>query len=378
MSKSDELANIIRLHGDWLASGNKSGKRADLSGASLDGVLLANYDLSGAIFRGASLRNSDLSMSTLIHADFNDADLTGANLRGTCLALADFTGADLKNADLSQSALPNNKRPDSVKRGPRFKDSSLVNADLTRCFCFASDFEGANLQQARLPGANLEGANLAGNDLSELDFFGANLHRANLQNSSFQAASLREACLTEANMQRSNLTCADLRQADLRATNMTHSKVDGIIYSRKTQFRGIRLEGCYGSSRFKRNAEDQDYIEEFKEAHPYYYGIWMGLTDCGRSMIRVIAWSLCLSVLFGLLYYSLGSSAFQINSEDGLQWNLFTALYYSVVTFTTLGFGDITPRTHLAAGIVMIEVVIGYIMLGILISILATKVARRS
>jgi hypothetical protein len=53
-------------------------------------------------------------------------------------------------------------------------------------------------------------------------------------------------------------------------------------------------------------------------------------------------------------------------------------LYYSGVTFTTLGFGDINPRTELAAGLVMTEVTMGYIMLGGLISILANKLGRRS
>ncbi len=49
-----------------------------------------------------------------------------------------------------------------------------------------------------------------------------------------------------------------------------------------------------------------------------------------------------------------------------------------IVTFTTLGFGDVTPKTTKAALWVMAEVVVGYIMLGGLISILANKLARRS
>ena len=75
---------------------------------------------------------------------------------------------------------------------------------------------------------------------------------------------------------------------------------------------------------------------------------------------------------------TLGEDAFFISNKGTLGWGLFTTLYYSVVTFTTLGFGDVTPLTRLSATIVMIEVVVGYLMLGILISILATKVARRS
>ncbi|MCB2187666.1 MAG: hypothetical protein KQJ78_14690 [Deltaproteobacteria bacterium] len=52
-------------------------------------------------------------------------------------------------------------------------------------------------------------------------------------------------------------------------------------------------------------------------------------------------------------------------------------LYFSVVTFTTLGFGDITPITWVASLLVMVEVVIGYIMLGGLISIFATLLVKR-
>jgi hypothetical protein len=51
--------------------------------------------------------------------------------------------------------------------------------------------------------------------------------------------------------------------------------------------------------------------------------------------------------------------------------------YYSVVTFTTLGFGDIIPKTTTAAFCVTIEVILGYVMLGGLITIFASKLSRR-
>ena len=58
----------------------------------------------------------------------------------------------------------------------------------------------------------------------------------------------------------------------------------------------------------------------------------------------------------------------------------FTAFYYSIVTFTTLGFGDVTPKPAEAylQFLVTIEVILGYVMLGGLISILSTKLARRA
>jgi hypothetical protein len=43
-----------------------------------------------------------------------------------------------------------------------------------------------------------------------------------------------------------------------------------------------------------------------------------------------------------------------------------------------LGFGDIAPCLPAAAKVVMVELVTGCLMLGILILILANKIARRS
>ena len=54
-----------------------------------------------------------------------------------------------------------------------------------------------------------------------------------------------------------------------------------------------------------------------------------------------------------------------------------TALYFSVVTFTTLGFGDVTQTCDLGKLIVGAEVVLGYVMLGGLISLFANKLVRR-
>jgi hypothetical protein len=51
----------------------------------------------------------------------------------------------------------------------------------------------------------------------------------------------------------------------------------------------------------------------------------------------------------------------------------FSHYYYSVVTFTTHGFGDIVPRELWAEVAVTLQVIMGYIMLGGLISIFATK-----
>ena len=63
---------------------------------------------------------------------------------------------------------------------------------------------------------------------------------------------------------------------------------------------------------------------------------------------------------------------------QGAPVNFGSALYFSIVTFTTLGFGDVVAASRAARVLVGLEVIVGYIMLGGLISILANKLARRS
>ena len=59
------------------------------------------------------------------------------------------------------------------------------------------------------------------------------------------------------------------------------------------------------------------------------------------------------ALLFAFIYWTLGPQSFD---TQHLNFNLITLFYYSVVTFTTLGFGDIIPKTTTAAMWVTVEV----------------------
>lgn len=50
--------------------------------------------------------------------------------------------------------------------------------------------------------------------------------------------------------------------------------------------------------------------------------------------------------------------------------------YLSFATFTTLGFGDIAPLNDFGAIVVCLEVLCGYLMFGVLLTILARKIVR--
>ena len=197
----------------------------------------------------------------------------------------------------------------------------------------------------------------------------------------------------EGNLNCANLSGANLSKANLKGVVLKDSKVHRVKYEKKTlkamdnmPCRGINASTCYGDPEFKRFVEDQDYLEHLrysdgtKSRKNVWFWLWWFLCDCGRSTWRWILWSLFFAFFFAFQFWILGPNQFEFSNFDHFQHgqNPLTYLYYSIVTFTTLGFGDITPKTLVAAYWVAAEVIVGYVMLGGLISIMANKIARRS
>ncbi len=102
------------------------------------------------------------------------------------------------------------------------------------------------------------------------------------------------------------------------------------------------------------------------------YLLWRVTSDCGRSLRRWTAVIGAVAVLFAVLYAVVGIDV----GAHAPGW--LTYFYFSVVTLTTLGYGDVLPVSAVGQLLVVLEVCLGYLMLGGLISILANKMARRS
>ncbi|MDE6008137.1 MAG: potassium channel family protein [Muribaculaceae bacterium] len=83
------------------------------------------------------------------------------------------------------------------------------------------------------------------------------------------------------------------------------------------------------------------------------------------SNIRPIVWIatyVALTPVFALIYWALPDGQFRI--PDGGTTDYGSWLYYSIVTITTLGFGDYTPAHGWAQAVTAIEVMCGLVFLG--------------
>ena len=133
----------------------------------------------------------------------------------------------------------------------------------------------------------------------------------------------------------------------------------------------------------KRYINDELWIQSWRKRswwRELLFTIWELTSHCGRSIGLWAFWSALIATVFAFVYraFGPGSITFNVARLDSFQPDIWDYLYYSVVTFTTLGFGDIVPLTKPARLAVGAEVVLGYVMLGGLISIFANKLARRS
>jgi len=154
-----------------------------------------------------------------------------------------------------------------------------------------------------------------------------------------------------------------------------------------TRFDWIDTKKVDGSENLflKRHMEDYQFILAFKTKSWFhrkvFYPLWKITSDCGRSLLIWTWWSAVIAAIFAVIYwwrFGCERIAFNVDQLRGIQPDFLDYLYYSVVTFTTLGFGDIVPRDKGARLVVGAEVILGYIMLGGLISIFANKLARRA
>jgi uncharacterized protein YjbI with pentapeptide repeats len=309
-----------------------------------------------------------------VKPDLSNTDLSDMNLSGINFDEVNLEGSEFFQTDLSNSNMKMANLSKSEFSGAHFEKASLYKANFSKSSLIQVNFENSDLRNVQFSDSDMRGCNFLSADLRETDFKSCNL--------------------LEANFSKANLSFADVSDADLSHANFNETNLRGLAFgnykSMHGKYLGIHgLDSSFGNALFVRDAMDQDYLDTLKqsiEETPNSFSkktkqigffLW-SLFDYGRSLLKVCFFALLIALGFATVYYfdmylNLGIIDYSSSAQS---W--FTPFYYSIVTYSTLGFGDITPSHWFGEIVVVIEVILGYVTLGLLLSILANKVARRS
>lgn len=430
---SSDLTNVA-FKGSNLSGGKF--KNVNLNKANLKEADLSRTDFINATFIEANLEKTDFSWVRLTHGDFTSANLSESNISKGDFDFAIFKYTNFTKTIIYDTKFTNTKFTSLFFRKTiltkiNLENSELIDVRLVDIDITKSRFNEMNLKNIDFTGSNLSEATFTKTNLIEINLSEANLTNANFSMTRLKKANLTDTQLNKAVLSKTDISGCDFLRSNLKNTNCSYAIVDGETsfidchINHKTNFTGVGLSSARLEPGLKLLLEyniRQARFEKWYKENSWWKSIpakWFwALSDYGMSTGKIIKSFLLLSVLFSIIYLLPGfcpcpstDPAFNPASCDctftppyawtdyyavsspcegrGLIKNLLydestrkpfppgtaacRSLYFSVVTMTTLGFGDMhaMPGSLIGYLVLSIQVILGYVLLGALITRLA-------
>jgi hypothetical protein len=206
-------------------------------------------------------------------------------------------------------------------------------------------------------GSNLYGCHLEGANFCEAYLEGARIHNAFIQGAKFHCAAVDGVTLIKG--------CHIDSETDFTGVGLDSARVEPRLrVALKNNIRRMHWKKWLTEGNRASRALKKIFVRPFW---------WM--TGYGSSTAAVIYWFLSLAIIFGVAYFVLdynGSNVIKDLRVEGMPkgHTFLRAMYFSVVTMTTLGFGDMHALKSSYWGHVLLtlQVVLGYVILGALVT----------
>lgn len=208
--------------------------------------------------------------------------------------------------------------------------------------------------------SDIRGIILAREDLSGVDLSKVDLYGANLGNAILKHANLTDSYLSESNIKGA---CFDW-------SIMDGAFLDNVDFDNRTSFIGVNLNPINFTlaALLQDLALGQARIVSLKKKRPVLAFILRITCDYGRSFPRFFLSCFLVTLLFSLAYNFYPGSLVKVGAASN-SLSFWDKFYFSIMTFTSAG-TDIQPVSNWGRILVVTETVIGYLSLGLLISIL--------
>lgn len=268
-------------------------------------------------------------------------------------------GFQLAKADLTDLNLVNRGN----KAGFKCRGADFYRADLTGAHFFGLDLRGSSLMKAKLYGANLHCA-----QLDKCNLLGADLSKARLENINWGSDLKQESDAKQA-----------IKQGNRKHSISLYQEAEEVCRNVRKQ---CEVQGLFETAGFffKKEMRFRRYQMPRLSFNRFVSKTVDAFCGYGESPIRVVIFSLCLIFACAVAYFFLDTTAAHPVYEgvDGWSFYLFeflNALYFSVVTFTTLGYGDISP-VGVARFIAAFEAFLGSFTMALFVVVFVKKMTR--
>ena len=229
------------------------------------------------------------------------------------------------------------------------KHCNLQNIDLVNRGCHEGyNFQGADFYRANLQSAHLFKANLKNASLMKADLRDANLHEVNLEMCNLLGAKFEGAKIENVHWGKELLQEVQARKDPKRALEYYQQVVEICRSIRKVaENQGLFETAGYFFHKEMMYRRFQIPKFTFQRLISKTVDIFCGY---GEKPLRVVTFSIFF-IMVCAIGYAYGGVAYngenvQITMDQSMWQNLkvfLGSIYFSVVTFTTLGYGDLTP-----------------------------------
>tara|TARA_Y100001970_G_scaffold258272_1_gene337998 strand:+ start:118 stop:1044 length:927 start_codon:yes stop_codon:yes gene_type:complete len=277
-------------------------------------------------------------------------DLSNFNLKGAQLENVYLVNASMKKCNLTKANL---------------KNASMFGVDLRDSELFKTDFENANLKNAKLEGANLLGANLTNTKLENIDW-GRDYKIIN------------EIEAEEA-----------LNKGDHELANKKYKESEEIYRTIKISMQSQTLGDDTGKFFIREMISRRKQLKKYSLSRigskiiELTTGYGEKLSNIGFTIIGIILLCMVLYGIEGISYSDPvnGSRIIGFFSDDMQNFGLLNTLgnlfYFSVVVYSTVGFGEMLPIGPIGKAVMIFEGITGGLVLAILIIALYKKTMDR-
>ena len=288
-------------------------------------------------------------------------------------------------------------------KNPNYKPDNYTKTELEKFNSTKEDLSNFYLNNANLEKINLVGAKMNQSDLS----------RANLRNSSLYGINLNGANLFKTDFENANLNNADLRNCNLLGANLSNTKLKNVNWGKDYKvINEIEAEQAYN------NGDIETAKEKYREAEDIYRSIKISMQSqtlgnetgeffiremvsrrkqfnkfsgsrIGSKIIQIttgygeklgnIGLTILVIIISCMFLYGIEGVSYQDKilgffSDDFSVLSTFGNLFYfSVVVYSTVGFGEMVPIGPIGKSVMIFEGIIGGLVLAILIIALYKK-----